>query len=231
MNTFYLKFGFAVSIMLAFAPLANGHVGGSIVGDGGHAVVCRTSKNTETAVIADFFEAEQLYGYLGEPSQVLSQRLEDALEQALSSSNAALGEDHGFSALVRDAKLLADESKTIFLSDRLSRTPDLGSFYAVLGPRCGLEQAAVFTEAGDRFFLRVNAKIWSQLSNLNRAGLLIHEALHLWFPKSKNNAALRQAVSYLFAPQQFRTVNASAFRRLIESRQRVEFSVTERWSR
>jgi hypothetical protein len=174
------------------------HANAKVVGNGGSTVVCRDSKEKISSVeVFDLYEGRVLRGlrYHEKAVPALEQALEMAMKVDIAMGTAELAGN--FQGEVRDAF-----SRFVFLpSDTGLKPVDDGA--EIIVPRnCAMTQTANRINENTIY---VDSDIWSDMSETQRASLLLHEATYRFFDRSRvngqpieaNSARVRKLVSYL----------------------------------
>ncbi|RYZ76286.1 MAG: hypothetical protein EOP05_05465 [Proteobacteria bacterium] len=185
--------------------------GGSTVGDGGEAVVC-TSGEFKTARLFDIYEAQFLYprhvwsdSYLLSTNEELSV-LAEVTRNAISSN--ALDE----------VFRIAQTALTNFKMASLPQVTDSGSVGVPLQDGCSVKTLALSGVWGHSLAVTVEQNLWHLMSPRDQALLMIHEALHSYFPTEPNTIAVRQVVQYIAASPIFQIDNVSVIKTVLRTR-------------
>jgi hypothetical protein len=209
------------------APAEATVLAGGVSDGGGSAIVCRDSaKNITSAELLDLWEARLIYGLsvnVDDPSLDhigLAQKVARTLDEG-----GGLGDRTGLTTTTDSTGAIVDRRVTLVGGDVYSSTIQYTTDYATkimrllppgtilklvedytspIIPRdCAVEQLALFQDAANR--LLVVEEIWSKLDKVNKAALLIHEALYSVLRSSgeQNSDRSRRAVGLAFSGQQF----------------------------
>ena len=216
--------------LLAFTATVFAADGGSKAGDGGHGLLCNSKSQSLTIYLLDLFEARFLYRnfdntkWANTDSWITWPNWETQLyfkkTRVLRKAREVLGENHKFLSRIQMLTKLDTYS-----DDLLSVTPtkDYGIVLATVPSHCSLVQLGrrVLTATGEK--LELNFWYWSLMPPQDRFALLLHESLHGWFSGfDSSTMAVRQAVMYLMASDDFRERNAELFRQVVETRLPVD---------
>ncbi len=143
------------------------------VGNGGDVVMCDTAESAPSYRMLDFYEAEEIRGMI--VPEVTDHTAHDIAIAALSELARLDKERYVFylrklSSFIRDAILLHDRI--------LEDIPD--SAHTPLPASCSIQQIAIQVPPlvpTDPIYM-ISADLWDKLSELNRAGLMIHEIIY-----------------------------------------------------
>lgn len=153
----------------------NVYATGRTVGNGGDVIVCKNQTGQVVSTeLLDFYEGRILKGLavdLGPSSLSIEEKLEKALVrlERVSFHRAQRYRDHAKSFF--QEMLLLNEG-------HLADIPDAGNIIIPKG--CGIEQIANQSPPlyiDDKRYV-IDASLWSQLSNDDRAGLILHEIIY-----------------------------------------------------
>jgi hypothetical protein len=185
-------------VAIAVGALAQtAHAAGPVSSGGGRAVVCRDAAGVETAVLLDIYEGSAAFGDAAyEPND---QDVAGYLELA-----QARLEKTGYSLLVPDLPSVKAAIGLVQAKFRiLPEGTELGevddSYHFIVPQNCRVLQAALFV---DRETIVASRHIWELLSNRDRAGLILHEAIY-WLDRQltleQNSQRSRRVVSQALA--------------------------------
>lgn len=187
--------------------------GGSNVGNGGSGIVCRTGNAITRIELFDFYEAKILRGW--EPSLAYTPDasktiFEQALDTAQFMVDTRWKSTDPVMATYLTERLKSLPSEVIFVDQPMPLQDDVAA--VINAPTgCRREQIAIASEpylAQRRYTVRKNYFEHPNFSNLDRAGLILHELLYRL--TSSNGAKTSRGVRYinavLFADQQSETL-------------------------
>lgn len=174
---------------------------GIIVGNGGHTVVCDTSRGKPTYQVFDLFEGRIHFKYryprfVDDSPLALALRLAAKIDQA----QGAIGVGPAANRMTVTERVKWVERKMHFMPPgfTLEPTEDTGQ-YQVIPDNCHLVQTVDFLTPE---MIAVNVDMWNKLDPSNRAALYLHEAVY-WFLRDsgveKDSRRTRRIVSYLLA--------------------------------
>lgn len=164
---------------LGLAPVA---FGGVLIGNGGHALVCRDpDRRIRSAELFDYYEARVQSGLvakLGDDALPYPDKVRIALARlAVHSPKRAARYLEQAQSFVADATFLSPEEAR--LRPIPDRDADVGNLIEA-PPGCAIEQLAIQHipkyPSDKRYF--VQAEIWSALDEQSRAGLVLHEVIY-----------------------------------------------------
>ncbi|HWU41860.1 MAG TPA: hypothetical protein VN132_00440 [Bdellovibrio sp.] len=164
---------------------------GTAVSGGGKSIVCEKADGTiESAQVLDLYEAKALYQLQTlSPGKSVSDYIEDAKAKLLRlSPNFAY--INGLIDLVRtNTHYLPSGSKLIPVEDAAP---------VALPAGCHLKQLAFYK---DDSLVLIDSDIWNALDNLNKAALILHEAIYRYERGSDTNDSghARKFVGYLLS--------------------------------
>jgi hypothetical protein len=189
-------------LLCAFPALASEKEGGMTSG-GGQAVVCRGAKNKiRKAEMFDLFEGRNRYRWPMQKSLLKDRRpyLEIAKEMG-----ARI--DLGPASFIKNSVPKVDEIKKL-LPDEAGLKEINDSFSNIMPKRCKVEQVAAYLDSGE---LLVDGEIWRAFDKLNKAALIVHEALYrrMRDDGEKNSIRARRAVAAAFSGKDFSGARAS----------------------
>ncbi len=220
-------------LLSVFNFSAFGGDGSTSVEDGGHGVKCTevsgsvgypANERQYRVELLDFYEGRKvdklIYGGLAEPmgNWVLmpaSRRILCETLQEFFVRTSGVLRSNILSAAFEDACQLSDK---IQIRDTLPTTKDFGALTAkIQSRRCKLVQIGYRTIDKGREVVLLNGQLLPGLSEREVAGLLLHEALHKYFPNKTSTQAIRQIVFYSFAHHRFQVENRDLISRVIST--------------
>jgi hypothetical protein len=168
-------------------------------GNGGYSIVCRDNEGPiVSAELLDIYEGKIIY----RRNYSLDQK-SDA--EILKSVFAKLTDYSKFSTkLKKEISLI--EKNLIMIPEGNELEPTDDAFPPIKKKGCKFEQVANYTNAGE---VLVSQEIYDHLDNLNRAALVIHEAIYSMRRKSvgdKNSQITRRFVAHLLATNSDETI-------------------------
>lgn len=162
---------FVVLSVLISPLLAEAYLGGDEKGNGGVAIYCPSKKEKKYEVL-DLYEAKEVYGMKLEPAEGRNfMLLADAYLERIARLNPNRAK------LYREYMLSWQHEAQMIPGNDFADIPDVG--WAVKPRDCEFVQVvAQFQQprVGKRYF--VNADIWNQLDEENKAALMIHEFMY-----------------------------------------------------
>lgn len=138
-------------------------------GNGGYSIVCRDTEGgpITSAELLDIYEGRVLYKRHYEVNQ---NSVNDLIEQA-----KAKVAEFGFFASKLQKEFLLIENNTIFIPAGNELEPTEDAFPPIKKKGCKFEQLANYTNSGE---LLISSEIYDELDNVNKAALIIHEAIY-----------------------------------------------------
>lgn len=169
--------------------------GGGMVGNGGNAVVCNDSSGKMiSAELLDLYEGRVLYGLKYTESAI--DHLQQAITLALKidTSMGTKNVDGGRNFTADD--VIAINKRARMLPSGTGLTPVNDSFHFIVPKNCSIIQVATYRNNDEVF---IDSDIWSLLTETNKAGLLLHEALYhqLRYGADQTSVRTRKAVSLI----------------------------------
>lgn len=183
-KTFLLVVGFSVS----YAKTPEGGMSGG----GGQSVVCRDQQGQiQTAEVLDLFEGRELFGlsYVSFGSSVDEIISKVKLDNRDSMSQPEI---HLFPLIERVQKI------TRFTGNNVILKPIDDAAEVVTPANCDVEQVASYV---DDNLLLINKEIWDHFDNINKAALILHEAVYRLerYDGARNSRRARKIVSHIMA--------------------------------
>lgn len=200
---------------------------GGISDGGGNAVVCRNQSGEITsAEVLDLYEAKNMYARMPQVDSTLD-HLSIAL---LVADRINKGDYHSAQTGIVTTKKFGEPEVRYFSMPREKREPFLGSLVeqihrgmiilppgvalnpvedfdlTIIPKDCKIEQAAIYRDSNSQIY--VVGDIWEKLDSVNKAALLLHEAVYLmlrWEGETSSNRT-RVAVGLGFANYAFPSV-------------------------
>lgn len=164
---------FVASLLaLSFSAFASGEKG-----NGGYSVVCRDVNGAiKSAEVLDIYEGKILYkkSYPGPEFEV---------KTLLSIAQVKMKEHYSFSSKLEKEIELAN-ANMVFIPEGHELQPTDDAFPVIKRKGCKFEQLAIYTEDGE---LLVSQEIYDQLDNVNKAALVLHEAIYSLRRKSRGD--------------------------------------------
>lgn len=161
-------------LFIAGILFANVGFAGQVVGNGGHAVVCRDSSGKITrAELYDYYEGREL--------RKLHISLPTGINNPIALASKTLERLQNFNKERTDriaARLLTFKDEVEFVNTGLADIPDMGM--VIVEPNCKIEQLVIYREPEflyDKRFTIAN-EIWSQLTLEDQAGTILHELIY-----------------------------------------------------
>lgn len=225
-----MKFVYFLSAALAFSVFSThafARIGG-ISDGGGNAVVCRDqNKNILSATLLDLYEAEKIYKLKPQPNELNKTYFELAKEAAQRIDKGGAGNSvTGVVTRSADGKLIQKSfiisptigatsttqngveyvNKSINLIGDVGLSPIDDSNSLIRPKNCEIEQTAIYLDSGDE--IHVVEEIWNAFDNINKAGLLVHEALYrnMRMAGETNSDRTRKVVGHAFAGSSFKNI-------------------------
>lgn len=198
------KLSFTLTMSLATALLLNSFpaIAGSRDAGGGAAVVCRNEAGKITsAEMFDLFEGRALYQLESQAETKGKTYLEIAVSVGIEldrgRSRMPEAEEYSLGYRIREI----DKKKQMLPTDAGVSTID-DTLSPILPKNCKAVQAAVYLESGE---LYLDQEIWTAFDQLNKAALLVHEAVYkeLRDMGETNSIRARRAVANAFAGKKF----------------------------
>lgn len=169
--------GLALTLM-GILPVA---FAGNESGGGGNAVVCYKGKEIKSAELLDVFEGSNVFGDSHLENESYKKTLDVALKR-LDKTAFAMKPGYTNYRSVRDL-VKHVEGKKRFISKTAQLKPINDSFEVFLPSDCKIKQAAAFLNEDTILF---DQNIWEKLSERDRAGLMLHEAIY-WFNRATSS--------------------------------------------
>lgn len=209
-----------------FAFLDSARAGGVSDG-GGNAVVCRdANENIVSATLLDLYEAEKVFRLRLLPNDSNKTYLQLALEAAerideggagvnltYDTTSSVNGEvrSRGFGILAAPARRIIQDGIS-YIDRSINLIADAGlapidDSNTIIKPKnCQIEQTAIYLDSTDD--IHVVEEIWNAFDSVNKAGLLVHEALYKIRRQSgeTNSDRTRLAVGHAFAGSKFKHI-------------------------
>lgn len=159
-------------LALSFSALASGEKG-----NGGYSVVCRDSEGTIlSAEILDIYEGKVLYKRKYPDSSY-------SVDTLLTVAKHKMKEHTSFAAkLEKEIQLV--NSNVIFIPEGNILVPTGDALPVIKRIGCQFEQLANYTDEGE---LLVSQEIYDHLDNVNKAALILHEAIYSLRRKSRGD--------------------------------------------
>lgn len=145
--------------------------GGTEVGNGGDAVVCRSGGKIVSAELLDYYEARVKYG--------LKLNLQGSVENMVDTALTRLAEVQDVKIPSYRSSALKFQEEALFVSGiELIDIPD--SHHTFFPKGCQVEQVAIQIVPKLPLEKRytINKDIWDAMSDLNKAGLILHEIFY-----------------------------------------------------
>ncbi len=174
------------SIIFVFVSYSVAFAGAGSSG-GGDAVVCYENDSITTAKLLDLYEGESLFGdqfnNLSGSNFSYEVLLETALNRLDKTSYGYIGMasklSRGKRRKIREYVELVDQKKRLIVKDiTLSPINDSNEIF-LPAKNCEIAQAASFVDENTILF---DQNIWNKLSNLDKAALVLHEAVY-WYDR------------------------------------------------
>jgi|GEM_PF-4141073 hypothetical protein len=221
----------AMSTLLTVACPNVGHAGGGTVvdGGGGKGVVCYDNKGEISSVeTLDLYEGKVDFGYTykyafaDEMADAIVYRIQQHIEKTgilythyQSPSGwyrGRAGDDYSSDAIKNTSKEILEaigrkeagwsiSNSTINVLENIILNPTKDSYEAFFPKNCKVEQLAVYKDASNNEKLYINYDLYKYMDELNKAALILHEAIYKDFRSSgdKNSLRTRRLVSRLLA--------------------------------
>lgn len=143
-------------------------------GNGGYSVVCRTEQGQITsAELLDIYEGRVIY----KKNYAVDQH---SVEEVIEIAKSRVADHHAFAnKLNRELKLVNENIIFIPAGNELEPTDD--AFPPIKKQGCKFEQLANYQDSGE---LLVSQEIYDHLDNVNKAALLVHEAVYSYRRKA-----------------------------------------------
>lgn len=138
-------------------------------GNGGYSIVCRDAQSgrVTSAELLDVYEGRVLYKRNFEVAQ-------NSIADLVSAAQAKVA-DFGYFASKLQKEINLIEKNTIFIPEGNELEPTDDAFPPIKKKGCKFEQLANYTNAGE---LLISTEIYDELDNVNKAALIIHEAIY-----------------------------------------------------
>lgn len=161
-------------LTLLFPPTS---FGGNESGGGGNAIVCYREKEIVSAELLDIYEGESIFGDTHLNPENYEQALQTSIDRL---EKTAFGIKTGYSK----GRSLSDLVKHVEQKKRfISRTTELrsinDSFEVFIPKDCFIKQTVNFINEDT---ILIDQNIWDKLSERDKAGLIIHEAVY-WYSR------------------------------------------------
>jgi hypothetical protein len=197
---------------------------GGLSDGGGNAVVCMdANKNIKSAEVFDLYEARNLYNF-----KVKDQGAKSVLEIALAAGQAidvggaaddpsdVISNHSGSYMRLRTTNVSSDfvqayvryVAANMKLLEPGAKLEPIDDSKSILIPgNCEFSQLARYVDTNDKIY--VNSDIWNRLDNVNKAALLVHEALYKKLRMNGENTSerARAAVGAAMAGLSFTPIN------------------------
>jgi hypothetical protein len=177
------------TVLMFFSLTVFAGVGG-VDGGGGKSIVCRDSAGQITsAEVLDLYEARMMFGRtLRTPVGTMQGQLQDALK-VIPEPNR-----HMIETLISSVQ---SKMKMVPVGTKLNLIDDAMEVMLPVG-NCSAEQAANYFNEN---LIMVSEDIWNHLDEMNRAALLMHEALYRYnrFDGASDSRRTRYAVGAIFS--------------------------------
>ena len=169
-------------LSLSILPaLAQGESMGSGSSGGGDAIVCFDGSTIKSAALMDLYEGNNIFGdvHTLQGSHYLS-ILNSALDKIGAS---AYGLKTGFTerSSIKELAIHVEQKKR-FISRSVELAPVNDSYEVFLPKDCKIVQAAIFVDKNTILF---DKNIWDKFSELDKAALILHEAVY-WYDRMSN---------------------------------------------
>lgn len=154
---------------------------GSGSSGGGGAVVCFEESEMKSARLLDFYEGKNIFGdsFISNHENMTYQELLEIAVKRLEKSAYGLSTGINRSRSIRQIVSHIEKTKR-FVSKEVALNPVYDSFEVFVPRNCKILQAAVFIDDSMMMdgTILFDQNIWDKLSEFDKAGLIIHEAVY-----------------------------------------------------
>lgn len=178
-------------LLLTYFLLMQLALAGKETGNGGVSVVCRDSKGIINSVeLLDLYEGKLLYG------RTYSSDLISVDQHIQLAQLRVISFPHFLNSLKDEVAFI--QANMVFIPKGTELIPTNDAFPIIQKKGCQLEQLANYADSGEIF---VSQEIYDELTNLNKASLLLHEAIYALRRKTGDTTSQqsRRLVSHLVA--------------------------------
>ncbi len=189
--------------------------GGTVVGDGGHSVICSFEDGATTIELFDVVQARDRFQF-GVFDTAIFWDTDQSIEMILRNL-ATLDLGHAQEALRESVTRAQAMSGLVTEYETLPYTQDVIT-YDRLPAGCELKQLGITREGPDRIGVSVLKSDWQRLDDPHKAVFLLHEALHF---QIRDPEAVRQIIGYVIAPVFFQMQNRAVVEKIFATGQSV----------